>query len=80
MTEEELKAAQAQLEADRKAFEESASLKKIRAKYEKEVADLKAQVKDRDDLISEIMDGKPMTNDTGITRDELAEFTKLLRC
>lgn len=88
MTEDELRAARAQLDADRKqldadkkAFEDGKSLKKIRSTYEKQIADLTAQVKDRDDLISEIMDGgSPAQQDKGVTREELAEFTKLLRC
>ena len=80
MTEEELKAAQEKLEADRKAFEENATTQKITAKYKADIKKLQKELADRDATISELLDGKQPEHALNGNNGELsADFKKLLR-
>ena len=87
MTEEEIKAAQEKLEADRKQLEaereklkNDASLSKVTAKYKAEIKALKDQIADRDDTITQLLDGAPAPAQTnGNSGDFIADFKKLLR-
>ena len=80
MTEEELRAAQEKLEADRRAFEENATTQKITAKYKADIKKLQKQLADRDATISELLDGKqPEHAQNGNTGELSADFKKLLR-
>ena len=80
MTEEELRAAQEKLEADRKAFEENATTQKITAKYKADIKKLQKELADRDATISELLDGKQPEHASNGNNGELsADFKKLLR-
>ena len=80
MTEEELRAAQEKLEADRRAFEENATTQKITAKYKADIKRLQKELADRDATISELLDGKQPENTSSGNNGELsADFKKLLR-
>lgn len=80
MTEEELRAAQEKLEADRRAFEENATTQKITAKYKADIKKLQKELADRDATISELLDGKqPEHAQNGNTGELSADFKKLLR-
>lgn len=80
MTEEELRAAQEKLEADRKAFEENATTQKITAKYKADIKKLQKELADRDATIAELLDGKqPEHAQNGNTGELSADFKKLLR-
>ena len=80
MTEEELRAAQEKLEADRRAFEENATTQKITAKYKADIKKLQKELADRDATISELLDGKQPENASSGNNGELsADFKKLLR-
>lgn len=87
MTEEEIKAAQEKLEADRKQLEaereklkNDASLSKVTAKYKAEIKALKEQIADRDDTITQLLDGAPAPEKKdGKSGDFIADFKKLLR-
>ena len=80
MTEEELKAAQEKLEADRRAFEENATTLKITAKYKADIKRLQKELADRDATIAELLDGKqPEHESKGNTGELSADFKKLLR-
>ena len=80
MTEEELRAAQEKLEADRRAFEENATTQKITAKYKADIKRLQKELADRDATISELLDGKqPEHAQNGNTGELSADFKKLLR-
>lgn len=80
MTEEELRAAQEKLEADRRAFEENATTQKITAKYKADIKKLQKELADRDATISELLDGKQPEHTSNGNNGELsADFKKLLR-
>ena len=80
MTEEELKAAQEKLEADRRAFEENSTTQKITAKYKADIKKLQKELADRDATIAELLDGKqPEHESKGNTGELSADFKKLLR-
>ena len=80
MTEEELRAAQEKLEADRRAFEENATTQKITAKYKADIKKLQKELADRDAAISELLDGKqPEHASNGNSGELSADFKKLLR-
>ena len=80
MTEEELRAAQEKLEADRRAFEENATTQKITVKYKAEIKKLQKELADRDATIAELLDGKqPEHSSTGNNGELSADFKKLLR-
>lgn len=80
MTEEELRAAQEKLEADRRAFEENATTQKITAKYKSDIKKLQKELADRDATIAELLDGKqPEHPPTGNNGELSADFKKLLR-
>lgn len=89
MTEEEIKAAQEKLEADRKQLEadreklkNDASLSKVTAKYKAEIKALKDQISDRDETITQLLDGAPAptpAQTNGNSGDFIADFKKLLR-
>ena len=80
MTDEELRAAQEKLEADRRAFEENATTQKITAKYKADIKKLQKELADRDATISELLDGKqPEHAQNGNTGELSADFKKLLR-
>ena len=80
MTEEELRAAQEKLEADRRAFEENATTQKITAKYKADIKKLQKELADRDATIAELLDGKqPEHAQNGNTGELSADFKKLLR-
>ena len=80
MTEEELRAAQEKLEADRRAFEENATTQKITAKYKADIKKLQKELADRDATISELLDGKQPEHASNGNNGELsADFKKLLR-
>ena len=80
MAEEELRAAQEKLEADRRAFEENATTQKITAKYKADIKRLQKELADRDATISELLDGKQPEHASNGNNGELsADFKKLLR-
>ena len=80
MTEEELRAAQEKLEADRRAFEENATTQKITAKYKADIKKLQKELADRDATIVELLDGKQPEHASRGNNGELsADFKKLLR-
>ncbi len=80
MTEEELRAAQEKLEADRRAFEENATTQKITAKYKADIKKLQKELADRDATIAELLDGKQPEHTSNGNNGELsADFKKLLR-
>lgn len=80
MTEEEIKAAQEKLEAEREKLKNDASLSKVTAKYKAEIKALKDQIADRDDTITQLLDGAPApTQPNGNSGDFTADFKKLLR-
>lgn len=80
MTEEELRAAQEKLEADRRAFEENATTQKITAKYKADIKKLQKELADRDATIAELLDGKqPEHAQNGNNGELSADFKKLLR-
>ena len=80
MTEEELRAAQEKLEADRRAFEENSTTQKITAKYKADIKKLQKELADRDATISELLDGKQPEHASNGNNGELsADFKKLLR-
>ena len=80
MTEEELRAAQEKLEADRRAFEENATTQKITAKYKADIKKLQKELADRDATIAELLDGKQPEHSSNGNNGELsADFKKLLR-
>lgn len=80
MTEEELRAAQEKLEADRRAFEENATTQKITAKYKADIKKLQKELADRDATITELLDGKQPEHASNGNNGELsADFKKLLR-
>lgn len=80
MTEEELRAAQEKLEADRRAFEENATTQKITAKYKADIKKLQKELADRDATIAELLDGKqPERASNGNNGELSADFKKLLR-
>lgn len=80
MTEEELRAAQEKLEADRRAFEENATTQKITAKYKADIKKLQKELADRDATIAELLDGKQPGHASNGNNGELsADFKKLLR-
>ena len=80
MTEEELRAAQEKLEADRRAFEENSTTQKITAKYKADIKKLQKELADRDAAIAELLDGKQPEHASNGNNGELsADFKKLLR-
>lgn len=80
MTEDELRAAQEKLEADRRAFEENATTQKITAKYKADIKKLQKELADRDATIAELLDGKQPEHTSNGNNGELsADFKKLLR-
>lgn len=80
MTEEELRAAQERLEADRRAFEENATTQKITVKYKADIKKLQKELADRDATIAELLDGKQPEHTSNGNNGELsADFKKLLR-
>ena len=68
------------MEAEREKLKNDASLSKVTAKYKAEIKALKEQIADRDDTITQLLDGAHApAQPNGNSGDFIADFKKLLR-